>query len=515
MMRFHFILFLLCIGNFAHAQQNTQTNGLLKKAEELVSNNPQQAIKIGEHLLTNAIKDNEKASANFLIAESYLAMGNYKDALSFGFLAKSDENTEIRLKSDILISGILRQLKLGRQADFYLAEAEKLASKTSGDFRHLANGKILYEKAMAQISIRNSAKALEFLQRSQSEFIQVKTTEAKTLKNLSAVGIGIAYAASENYPKALEHLNTALDFTENSSKNLLNQTQILCEISKIYFQRKQHQKAINSLAKASMSAETLQHSFYLTEINKQLALNYLALKDRNNYNIYNQKYLAFSDTEETLENESTNTAFNLITNEQENNTIAEEEKFARLFYAAIGFLSLIITIGILLFFKNKSRKSRYDEIAVYLENSMKTVDEPVKSLPKNLIIPAETEQQLLLKLKKFEASTKFTNNEMSLAMLSAQMDTNTKYLSEIINRHRNDNFNTYINKLRIAYIIEKMKSDPTYLNYKISYLATESGFSSHSSFATIFKSITGIAPTTFIDFLKEEARSKKDMQNAG
>lgn len=120
------------------------------------------------------------------------------------------------------------------------------------------------------------------------------------------------------------------------------------------------------------------------------------------------------------------------------------------------------------------------------------------------MIPAETEKVLLAKLKKFEASTRFTSKEMSLALLSAQLETNTKYLSEIINRHYQDNFNTYINKLRVNYIIEKLKSDSAYRNYKISYLAEDAGFSSHSSFATTFKAITGIAPGTFIEFVLEE-----------
>lgn len=81
---------------------------------------------------------------------------------------------------------------------------------------------------------------------------------------------------------------------------------------------------------------------------------------------------------------------------------------------------------------------------------------------------------------------------MSLAVLAGQLDTNTKYLSEVINKHYNMNFNSYINKLRINFIVAKLKSDPSFINYKISYLAEACGFSSHSSFATVFKSITGI-----------------------
>jgi len=168
--------------------------------------------------------------------------------------------------------------------------------------------------------------------------------------------------------------------------------------------------------------------------------------------------------------------------------------------------------GFLLWLKGNIKKKRLKEIISYLEistnNTVKLHPEK-KETNKKIAIPAETEQIILAKLKRFENSVRYTNKEMSLAVLAGQFDTNTKYLSEIINKHYQDNFNTYINKLRINFIIEKLKEDPNYMHYKISYLAEKSGFSSHSSFATVFKSITGIAPGTFIELLKEETEAKK------
>ena len=113
-------------------------------------------------------------------------------------------------------------------------------------------------------------------------------------------------------------------------------------------------------------------------------------------------------------------------------------------------------------------------------------------------------------MKKFETTTKFTNKDLSLAVLAGQFDTNTKYLSEVINSNYNVNFNTYINRLRIHYIIQKLKTEPNFKSYKISYLAENSGFSSHSSFATVFKSITGISPVTFIELLKSENEKSEE-----
>ena len=70
--------------------------------------------------------------------------------------------------------------------------------------------------------------------------------------------------------------------------------------------------------------------------------------------------------------------------------------------------------------------------------------------------------------------------------------------------HKGKNFNVYINELRINYIVSKLKTNPMYLNYKVSYLADECGFSSHSSFSTVFKNCTGIKPNVFIQFLMKD-----------
>lgn len=511
------LLFLICFGISARAQQITEeTDGLIQKATELVSSNPQQVIKIAEHLLTNTT--NDKASVYFLIADSYVSMGNYNKALEFAFKAKTfaaERNPELQLNIHFLISGILRHLKLEKQAEIYLSETDKLTANTTKNIQDFAKAKKWHEKALQELGNGKPEHALQWLEKAKANLDQMQSSESKMLSNQIFLTFGRAYTNLGNDQTAESYFNKSLFFFRQTNNNLA-QAQTLTAIAKIHFRRKQHKMAIETLFKSLKIAESLQHIFLQQQINKQLALNYLALNDRKQYHFYNQKFLVLSDSETTLENESTNTAFNLITLEQENQRISEEKKYAKVFYASAGFLIVVLVLGLVLFFRNRSKQQRYSEIMAYLQRSSivqeaeKAVEILKKEVPKNLIIPPETEQALLLKLKKFEASTKFTNREMSLALLSAQMDTNTKYLSEIINRHRHNNFNTYINKLRIGYIIEKMKSDPAYLNYKISYLAEESGFSSHSSFATVFKSITGIAPTHFIDFLNEEIRAKKE-----
>lgn len=121
----------------------------------------------------------------------------------------------------------------------------------------------------------------------------------------------------------------------------------------------------------------------------------------------------------------------------------------------------------------------------------------------------ETEDRILNELELFEESLEFNNPDISLFNLANQVNTNTKYLSEIIKKHKGVNFNQYINELRIKYIVEKLSNNPEYLKYKISHLADESGFSSHSAFTSVFKQIMGISPSVFIRLLKDDNKNKK------
>jgi len=110
-----------------------------------------------------------------------------------------------------------------------------------------------------------------------------------------------------------------------------------------------------------------------------------------------------------------------------------------------------------------------------------------------------TEATLQKKLEKFEGSRHFLKPQMSLSLLATLLKTNGKYLSYIINTHREKDFNNYINELRINYILAKLEEDKMYRKYKISILAKECGFSSAGKFATIFKKMTLHSPSDFIE----------------
>lgn len=128
---------------------------------------------------------------------------------------------------------------------------------------------------------------------------------------------------------------------------------------------------------------------------------------------------------------------------------------------------------------------------------------------KNQVISDKAELKILERLQDFENSQKYLDESISITILAKKLDTNVKYLSAVLNNQKQKSFNQYINELRIHYITERLKSDKKFRGYKISYLATACGFTSHSSFTSSFKSIVGITASAYINKLNEEDGLKK------
>lgn len=116
----------------------------------------------------------------------------------------------------------------------------------------------------------------------------------------------------------------------------------------------------------------------------------------------------------------------------------------------------------------------------------------------------QMEAFILKGLLKLEERKFFLKPEINLTLLASKLKANTRYVSLVINKHKHKDFKNYINEHRINYIILQLKNHPEYLDYKIAYLANEAGFPSHSKFATVFKSITGMPPSSFIENIRKD-----------
>ncbi|WP_420573117.1 helix-turn-helix domain-containing protein [Kordia sp.] len=90
----------------------------------------------------------------------------------------------------------------------------------------------------------------------------------------------------------------------------------------------------------------------------------------------------------------------------------------------------------------------------------------------------------------------YINPLISLSTAATHFGLSEGYISQLINKHTNTNFSTYINNLRIAEA-KRILIDPNYKDYTIVSIALEAGFNSKSVFYNAFKKNTGVSPSAY------------------
>ena len=113
-------------------------------------------------------------------------------------------------------------------------------------------------------------------------------------------------------------------------------------------------------------------------------------------------------------------------------------------------------------------------------------------------------ENILKQLELFEKEHQFLNPQLSQKSLAEKMGTNSTYFSKIINTYKGKNLNSYINDLKLDYIIHLLKTDVRYLNSDVKILAQAGGFTSPENFSNHFQRKFKIKPSYFIKMLKEE-----------
>ena len=92
--------------------------------------------------------------------------------------------------------------------------------------------------------------------------------------------------------------------------------------------------------------------------------------------------------------------------------------------------------------------------------------------------------------------TRYRDKDFSAKNLSEELNTNTRYISAVINSRFNTNFSCLINEYRIKEALHKMK-DKRFVNMTIEDIGNEVGFANRQSFYAAFYRIMGETPNNY------------------
>ncbi|MCL9807391.1 helix-turn-helix domain-containing protein [Flavobacterium amniphilum] len=125
------------------------------------------------------------------------------------------------------------------------------------------------------------------------------------------------------------------------------------------------------------------------------------------------------------------------------------------------------------------------------------------------IIKDETVNEILEGLVKLEEKKYFLKQECTLHTVAKKLKTNTAYLSKIVNNELGKSFSTYINELRINYVIVELKNNARLRSYSVNAIAVEIGYKRPDAFTRYFKEATGITPTIYIKKINQHMENTK------
>lgn len=178
------------------------------------------------------------------------------------------------------------------------------------------------------------------------------------------------------------------------------------------------------------------------------------------------------------------------------------------FYLIIAVL-VAFSVGQVIYLCRKKSKDKilyrkYQELLLQTEIQQQKAETPV-AVKRDYKISDKALINLLQKLEVFEKSKLFLEKGLTRHALSETLGTNESYLSKVINKYKQNNFNGYLNQLRIQYITELLRESSKYRSYKMDALADECGFSDRVKFSKVFSEINGISPVEFISKINQES----------
>ncbi|WP_410703787.1 helix-turn-helix domain-containing protein [Chryseobacterium sp. SIMBA_029] len=499
-----------CIALFLFLFMNIHAQNPIDDFKKMSETNPNQALQSWEKVYQNA-DSKDKINTLLYVSQAYLLTGDHKKGMVFINRAENESGSinDPAVTSDVLLhkSGTYAVMGLFAEAEQYAREGLETAGKIEDPkIKNKMTGDLYYQLALYDILQKKTEKPAALLNKAFKFYKESGLSEREKLLRYSTgyYNLGSIYLDTKK-DSAYYYFEKTIQLPDISSNPfILNLS--YNNLGVLEYQKNNLNRALDYLNKATS---------YLQKVkDPNLSTNYALLSsiyDKNGNQdkalFYKKKQEEFEKTLNGSQKEAVKYAFSSLEKSRQE-TEAKAVRFKMILIGACVLFTILLCI--VLYYnrqKNKKQKFLYESIIKKLETKAISDDQgpnfPSKQV-KEMNIPEVREKDILEKLRKFEETEKFINPKLSLSLLASQFNTNTNYLSEVINSSKGKNYNTYINELRIDFICSKIINDPAYRNYKISYLAEACGFSSHSVFATNFKNITGISPSDFIKQTKEK-----------
>ena len=423
--------------------------------------------------LTDKTGEKNRKEINYLnIGNSFGYLREYDKAIKYFYMA---ENTAKENKNNYMLIKALNNLAsmYDKKKEYRRSVEINLKLVDFLDSLHIENKKVLAFVTLSQSynMLGKTKKVEEFLEKS------LKTAEKyndESLKLLAYTNYeifmikhgkikqGIIYADKAlKIAKAQNNLNSLIDIYQSKYKAYEKTGQL---DSSIYYLKKYQD------LKESIENEKVKKDIYNLEIKYRTAE-----KEKEN-----QK-LQFENTLQKTKIKQTRKTRDIF-----------------LFSLILAFILLSIIFNLL------KRKNKIYKILVKQFNELKEKEKELKIVKKQLnysenresAFTDEKKEELLSKIENEFEINKIYKENISLQKLAEKLNTNTSYLSGIINNIYKTSFSDFLNHYRIQEAVD-LFNNPDFINYSTEAIGKESGFNSDKTFVRAFKKHIGVTPSYF------------------
>ncbi|MBE8722083.1 helix-turn-helix domain-containing protein [Sphingobacterium pedocola] len=496
-----FLSFFICF--MVSANDKTFDQRYNEVYSDKISSNVIEAERIADSLYQHAKGDLQRIKALMLLANIKHSTGDIPPALLYAVRAHKIAELDGFLEWESRTAGFLattyRNVGLYSESRKYLKRAERANEK-----QRQANGyvltkiNILQENAFHAMNDANYEAALKFL------------NEAKQYaeRDTSSSPRGILVRATNDQLVGVCYLNT--------NKLSLADSSFFSSLQLLGDQESNLRPYINrGLAEVAL----MRNKLAIAEDYLEEAMPYIASSNREElklllYESYAKLYSKTRDLDrashykdlhaKALENRTAiwqNVADQLL-----NSREMQQQRFEK---QTVVIAIVVIALGLIFICFLILRNRRVDtSIPIVRKRDAialaETLTKGISETDDEVHIAEETEQRLLSVLEELESTQFYLQTDITLSKLSSVMHSNVRYVSYIFRKYRAVDFNTYLQKHRIAYIVKRLDEDPNLLNCKISYLASLCGFSTHGKFSIAFRAETGLLPSEYIQQLRDK-----------
>ncbi|MBC8754747.1 helix-turn-helix domain-containing protein [Kordia sp. YSTF-M3] len=282
-------------------------------------------------------------------------------------------------------------------------------------------------------------------------------------------------------------------------------------LGKSYSKLNEHEKSLGYLEKiqAIMSASD-NVDVNEKELNEFLFLGYYKKEKHEKALLHFQKYKELEKKESAQDlkiNNEIHKLHDIVPLHKEIDTLGEEltkqtNNKRNLVIVSLGLCMLFLMTIVYYIIKGKVIKKKFKELLKKVSDLENNNEKQV--VPRKDIVTDEKVEAILKKIATFEKEEQYLEPACSLSFMAENLETNTAYLSKVINTHKGKSYTVYITELRLNKALIRLKNDKKLQSYTIKAIAEEFGFKRQETFARAFKAHTGIYPSQYLKNLQNK-----------